>query len=109
MKTLEEKRDKLAEKYSSLSGPEYTVFLMQMDFKNGWDACAKEYEKEIAELKRQSEIAKEALTFYASGWTMGFNKGELLVSVGTDLKFEEVHERARKALKALKDLESAGE
>lgn len=59
------------------------------------------YKKENAELKKQLEIAKEALKFYASGWTMGFNEGELLVSVGTDLKFEEVHERARKALNEL--------
>lgn len=43
----------------------------------------------------------QTLEFYASGWTMGFHAGELLVSVGTDLKFEEVHQRARQTLKEI--------
>ena len=45
-------------------------------FKDGWDACAEEYE----DLEEKLNKAIEALEFYASGWTMGFHAGELLVN-----------------------------
>lgn len=69
----------------------------------GWDSCAAEYEKLIAEKDAKLVKAVEALEFYASGWTMGFNGGELLVSVGTELNFEEVHTKARAALKEIEE------
>ena len=37
-KSIEEKRDALADKYVSLSGPAITRFMMSWDFKNGFDS-----------------------------------------------------------------------
>lgn len=102
-KEMEKKRDELAEDCATFcrcSGPtcsgceESTKKLI----KTGWDACAEEYE----DLEEKLNKAIEALEFYASGWTMGFHAGELLVSTGIELNFEEVHQRARKTLKEIK-------
>jgi len=72
--------------------------LVYEHFRAGWDACAEEYE----DLEEKLNKAIEALEFYASGWTMGFHAGELLVSTGIELNFEEVHQRARKTLKEIR-------
>lgn len=56
MKSLEEKRDELSDELCL-----HQDFSMLAGFNMGWDACAKEYEKENAELKKQLEIAKKAL------------------------------------------------
>lgn len=55
MKLLEEKRDELAEQHYKTTGWVSTEFAV-MNFHAGWDACAKEYEKEIAELKEELKI-----------------------------------------------------
>jgi hypothetical protein len=63
MKSLDEKRDELAISYIKLcQDNQHGVYgiaeaYCKADFKVGWDACAKEYEKENAELKKQLEIA----------------------------------------------------
>lgn len=66
-------------------------------FKAGWDACAKEYEKENAELKRKLEIAKKALS-----------KLNITDEAIWDKWVSEYHLRDI-AKEALKELESAGE
>lgn len=72
MKSLEEKRDKLALDWLTRGN---VPLRLDLAFEAGWDACAKEYENEIArckeiaerdgkdysELKHQLEVAKKAL------------------------------------------------
>lgn len=61
MKSLEEKRDKLIDKLC-----EHHDFSMIKGFNLGWDACAKEYEQEIAEQKRKLEIAEKEIKIWES-------------------------------------------
>lgn len=70
MKLLDEKRNKLAEQHYKTSGWAPTEFAV-MNFHAGWDACAKELEKENDELKRQLDIVKNALRFYANADDVG--------------------------------------
>ena len=134
-KSLEEKRDEASIVYTeSHKNKPWMRHLFYDSFSAGWDACAKEYEQENAELKRQLEIAKEALRFYADKKTWGLS-GTLigkrwfmsLTNYGPPMNdFDVFKERnyygysnepdyldyfiaGRKAREALKNLESAGE
>lgn len=64
MKSLEEKRDEKAKKvqehFDKIGAATFDVF------KYGWDACAKEYEKENADLKRKLEIAEKEIKIWES-------------------------------------------
>lgn len=54
----------------------------------------------IKDLRDENARYREALEFYAEAWERGDYNGDLLVrKIGSYDAFEEVHERAREALK----------
>lgn len=56
----------------------------------------------MVELQSKLDVAKKALEFYAQPWERGDLDGELLIRNRDSYdKFEEVHERARQALKEM--------
>jgi hypothetical protein len=64
------------------------------------DLDLRQRDVQIAELKAENARYREALGFYAEAWELGDYNGDLLVrKIGSYDAFEEVHERAREALK----------
>lgn len=56
--------------------------------------------EKIEKLESENARYREALGFYAEAWELGDYNGDLLVrKIGSYDAFEEVHERAREALK----------
>ena len=115
MKALEEKRDKLIDKLCVSSDVS-----MIKGFNLGWDACAKEYEQENAEIKRKLEIAKEALEFYGerNNWKCFDSHSEVKdvitvsdISAKNHIKDSHymIASGGNRARVALKEVESAGE
>lgn len=100
MKSLEEKRDKLALDWLT-SGD--VPLRLDIAFEKGWDACAKEYEKENTELKKQLDIAKNCLNQIMYQFDDYDDDGERYFNYCNECNSAEFAE------KALNDLESAGE
>ena len=58
-KKLIEERDKLAERYVSLSSPELTLVSMKWDYRNGFDAGAQAVLKEVQGLVEALEQCRD--------------------------------------------------
>lgn len=80
---------------------DYTEYQMQY-YKITWEESLAEKNDEIKMLQCKLAKAREALEFYAEPWERGTYDGDLLVrKIGTYDAFEEVHHRAREALKEI--------